>query len=315
MVSPQEVDALCEKALECLRKRDAKGAIALYEQAIAADVRHIAAHEGLAMVCFRIKDYDRAIELLTRVTRLAPQKADPLINLGAIYNKQGEFKKAIDTLRKALSKDRRCPEAYYNLGIAQKGLNQFSMAVSAYKEAIRLRPDMAEAYANLGNVFIEMKNLSQAKLNFNRALEINPDFAKARQGLLRTQDRADEAKRAINPFGRLVDMAEVERKNKEGEKKFRELSPQERFDDRTEVHHLTKLTEQHAAAFLNQIRDEIKHSLLAMSRIANGDVEAHYWARETENLETAIMRFDQFSQALFQSTDELKAHEKFIRGE
>ena len=308
-------DSLCDQARACLKNRDVKGASTYYEQAIEADQRHVAAHEGLATVYFLIHDYDRAAELFLRVTRLDPRRAQPLINLGAVQNKQGEYAAAVKTLRQALAKDRRCAEAYYNLGIAQRGLNQLSMAVSAYKEAIRLEPEMAEAYTNLGNVLIEMGNHTQARLNFERALSIRPDFEKARRGIQVASEKADDVKRSISPFGRLVDMEEVERRNAEGRKQLRHLTPQERYQDRSEVHRLSKEAEQKAAVLLNQIRSELHQSLLELSRTSTESDDPRTWARELDRFEKSFERFQELSSALFSKTDEIRTHEEKVRGE
>lgn len=313
MSTSELVRSLCDEARACLRQRDARGAIAKYEEALQSEPDDVFAHEGLATVYFFIKDYDKAIELFQRVTRLDPTRSQPLTNLGAIYNKKGEYKEAVKVLRLALAKDRRCAESYYNLGIAQRGLNQMSMALSAYKEAIRLQPDMPEAYTNLGNILVEMKNYTQAKLNFERALQIRPDFQKAKQGLMKADDSARAAKKSVNPFGRLVGEAELER-NASGVTKFRDLGPQERFDDRTEVHRLSKESEQAAAALLTQLREKLLPSLLELHHTVTEDDDRHGWAEEQERFDHAMEDFTQLSSQLFRIGKELKSHETFIRG-
>lgn len=309
----ESVRSLCDEARACIKKRDAKGAISKFLAALEAEPNDVPAHEGLATVYFLIKDYDQAIALFQRVTRLDPTRSQPLTNLGAIYNKKGEYREAVNVLRQALAKDRRCAEAYYNLGIAQRGLNQMSMALSAYKEAIRLQPDMPEAYTNLGNILVEMKNYTQAKLNFQRALEIRPDFEKAKRGLLKADDSSRAAKKSVNPFGRLVGDAELER-NASGVSKFRELTPHERYDDRTEVHRLSKDSEQAAAALLTHLREELQPSLLMLHQTVTEEDERRGWAEEQERLDHAMDNFSKLSTQLFRLGKELQSHETFIRG-
>ncbi len=308
-----QIDSLLDEARACVKRREMSKAIDLYEQALAQDSRYLPALEGLAGVLFLVKEYDRAIELFQKITRIDPRRPDALINIGAIQNRQGKYAEAVKTLRGALAKDRRSATAYYNLGIAHRGANQLSMSVSAYKEAIRLDPEMAEAYSNLGNVLVEMGNHTQAVLNFRRALEIRPNFEKAKQGLLKAQDRADDAKKAISPFGRLVDVDSLNRQQAKMEAKFRELTPQERFDDRSTVHKLAKEAEQRAADLLNQLRDEMASLLLDLARLMTENKDKQIWAREVEHLQSSRDRFESLRQSLAATMNQLKSHEDEMR--
>lgn len=301
-------DELCEQADSALARRNLADAVKLLELAIASNSRHAAAHDKLAGLVFLSKDYERAFELFKRAAMLDPKNTGALVNAGAACNKKKDFNEAAKTLRSALSKDRRCPEAYYNLGIAQRGLNQLSMAVSAYKEAIRLNPKFIEAYTNLGNVLLEMKNHSQAISNFRAALEIDPNFQKARQGLLKAEESSFQSKNAISPFGRLVDMDEVERRNQTVENVI-ELTPQERFDDRDFVHRFAKESELSAIELLNQIKEELAPAVLRLSRLAKEEKHGRVWAAELAEYQASVRRFRLRLEHLKEKTSAIREHE------
>ncbi|MCA9090763.1 MAG: tetratricopeptide repeat protein [Planctomycetaceae bacterium] len=303
-------DKLCAEAKLAFTSREMDRARQLYEQALATDSRHIHAHEGLAFVCFVVKDYQRAAELFLRVSRLDPRRAEPLINLGAAYNRLEDHAGAVRVLRQALVKDRRNADAYYNLGLAYRGQKQYGLAVSAYKEAIRLRPEMVDAHYNLGNTLIEMKSNAQAIKAFEKALEIDPQFAKARQCLERARATDQEAKAQLSPFGRLVDMDEVERRNQSPDKKYRELTANERFLERDALHTLSREAQQLATGFLGQIRDELEVALLEVSRVVSENRDTHEWHREAGQLENACDRFGQVQKTLMAKLDEIRAHEE-----
>ncbi|WP_437206260.1 tetratricopeptide repeat protein [Planctomicrobium sp. SH664] len=303
----------CLRAKACLKQRDAQGAIAAYQEAVSKFPDTIAAHEGIARIAFLQQNYDLALTHFKKVAALNPKSIEPLINQGAVCNRMGDYQQAIKILRQALARDRRSAEAYYNLGIAQRGSQQLQMAVSAYKEAIRYDPEMHEAYSNLGKVLIELKSYSQAIQNFERALQIKPDFEKARSGLLKARELVESAKRATKPFGRLVDVAEVERKNAAAEQKFRELNPQERFEDRELVHRLSKEAEHLAGLMLQQLREELSPALLKMSRIVSERHNVREWMGDADVLHRAVGRTQGCSATLFEKLDDLRKHEKFIR--
>ncbi|MBX3439441.1 MAG: tetratricopeptide repeat protein [Planctomycetaceae bacterium] len=310
MKTSAELDGLLERARECLKLRQFAEAIALYRQALTVDNLHVPAHEGLARAAFLANDFDLAIEHFQRIAQIEPRRSQALVNLGAVQNRKEDYAAAVQTLRKALAKDRKCAEAYYNLGLAHRGLNQLSMAVSAYKEAIRLNPQMAEAYQNLANVFVEMGNADQAILHYRRALEIRPDFERAKRGLERAQGAKQEAKNAISPFGRLVDVSQMK---KAGEADAgRPLTEKERFDDRTVVHDRAKEAQRAATAVLQLLQNDLEEDLLELNRavIQSRDVRG-FW-HEFRQLAESADAFEKIVDILERCTDELRAHEKEI---
>lgn len=310
MPDQMTIDSLIEQARELMRQRDYPQAISVYESAIAQEANSLAAHEGLATAAFMVQDYELAARHFKRVSMLDPRRAEPLINLGAVYNRQGEYSSAVKQLRLALSKDRKSAEAYYNLGIAYRGQNQLSMAVSAYKEAIRLDPEMAEAYQNLANVYVEQGNSQQAILNYRRALEIRPDFERARRGLDQAQSADTEAKKSMSPFGRLVD---TEQTGGDVEAAMRDLTPQERFEDRTTVHQYAKDIEQAAAILLNQLRDQLEDRLLKLTHTFSQTDDRYHFKEQFFAFRAAHADFQRAVELLNRHTDALRAHEEYVR--
>jgi len=312
MTSPADTDPRLAEARQLMRKRDYAAARKAYEQLLDEDDRDAAAHEGLATAAFMLKDYDEAIEHFRRVTMIDPRRSQPLVNMGAVYNRKGEFNTAVTTLRKALAKDRKCAEAYYNLGLAHRGLNQHSMAVSAYKEAIRLAPEMAEAYQNLANVYIDMGNTQQAVTNYERALQIRPDFERARNGLEKAKEAQQKAKTSASPFGRLVDIKQQAKRSDHEAAAVRVMTEQERFDDRQAVHSFAKEAERAAAGLLGQLESELEDKLKEFTRAFTQSSDARgYWAEYTALRESSA-NFSKFVEILQQRMDDLKHHDQFV---
>jgi tetratricopeptide (TPR) repeat protein len=308
MSTSNEAEALCQQAREAVRRRQIPEGIALYEQVLAADERNVKAHEGIATAAFMVGDYDRAEQHFKRLSILDTKRADPLVNLGAVYNRRGDHDAAVKALRQALTKNRKCAEAYYNLGIAHRGQNQVSMAISAYKEAIRLAPQMAEAYQNLGNAYVEMGNLQQAQLNFQRAIDINPSFEKARRGLEMARQKSQDAAKTTNPFGRLVDVNEMRQKESVAAR-FRDLTDEERLEDRTFVHRLARNFDKAAGDVLTHLQGKLMPSLLVVSHSFAQSDDKQLVAGGHDALVTALEGHRSSLKALMAFGDELAAHE------
>jgi len=265
-----DVDALCQEAKSCLQQSRLDEAAKLYAEVLAVDEEHAGAREGMAAVCFHAKDYPGAIEHFERLAELRPLDARPLINLGAVYNRQKEFDKAVAALRKGIGKDSRSSEAFYNVGIAYRNLEQRSMATTAYCEALRLNPDMSEAHVNLANVYVEMSNYRKAIEHYNNALKLKPGMKRAEVGLQRAKNAVEATKAEISPFGRLVDSDETTR-GTIATGAGRVLSSVERAKDRSTIGDLATEIHESAQEVTLQLRDEMTQAILELGRsIAEG---------------------------------------------
>ena len=311
MPALSESDQLCEAARQQLKQRNAAGALELYLKAVDKEERSILAREGVATAAFLLQQYEVAIEHFKRVTVLDPRRAQPLVNLGAVYNKVKDYPNAIKYLRQAVTRDRKCAEAYYNLGIAHKGLNQLPMAINAYKEAIRINPEMVEAYQNLGNIYLDMKNNSQASVQFRRALDLRPDFERAKRGLERADEAKATAKSSVNPFGRLVNLDEAAKNSQISA--YKSLSPGERFQDRTRLHELSRELEDSVTKLLQHAKTDLEHALSGLSQAFQSE-DRHAIIRQYDDFGQAKIKYEELSANLLQLTGQLREHESAHKG-
>jgi tetratricopeptide (TPR) repeat protein len=266
-------------------------------------------HEAVATAYFIMKQYGLAIEHFTRVTQLRPTEAKALINLGAVYNRQGEFQKAADILKKAMAKDGKAVEAYYNLGIAYRGLNQLQLAANTYKEALRINPRMLDAMQNLANLLLEMNNPRAAIEQYKKALEINPDFDRAKLGLARAEEAQKQTKANINPFGRLV--SETALNAAPTEIRARRLDPVERKNDRQILRRLMIEMQATNQQLLEHLRDHLEGELTQLNRgvqTSNEKVSKLLFS-SNDSFQDVLKRFQELRAELRRLTKELKAHE------
>jgi tetratricopeptide (TPR) repeat protein len=310
-MSAADLEPLFKQARTALRAREFDEAAGLYRQALDIDADSVEAIEGLAMVLCSAGDVPAAVEQFLHLTRLQPMESRHYVNLGALYNRQGQHQPAVDALRKAIARDRRCADAYYNLGVAQRKLNQASMAVSAYKEAIRLDPELVEAYQNLGNLYSEMGNLQLAMANFRKALELRPDFEKARVGLEKAQEAALRAKAEANPFGKLVDTGAIA--PKAVPTLTRELSEAERQYDRQHVRQLGLELKTLVDEYREHLKTRLEPAVLHLQRTAaEGDLKALGFVGAATDFQEAFQQWRGLRQQLKRKSLEMRAHEELV---
>lgn len=204
---------IIRESRELIKSQSYSAACDLLQKLLEDDPGEEDALELLGMANFFQKNLEAARECFERLTQVNPSNTQAWVNLGAILNRSGEYKKATEVLRRAIQRNRKCVEAYYNMGIAQRGQQMNSMAISAYKEALKLAPDMIDAHINLGNIYIEMNNLGLAIQCFNAAIRHQPNSEKAKRCLQKAQSRQKETRKQASPFGRLVDISQLDGQN------------------------------------------------------------------------------------------------------
>lgn len=275
MTNSVSFEDLCQTGREHLKAGRLSEALASFEEARLLNDLDANVHEGLATAHFLLKNYDPAGKHFERVTRLDPRRGSAWINLGAVYNRVGEYLKAADILRRAVQIEKKSAIAFYNLGFAYKHLKQWSMAVPAYREAIRLDPRMADAYLNLGNVFSQLSNHVQAATHYKRALQLDPNLERARRGLEKVEG-ALANKPAISPFGRLVDAEEPSASGSGAPvAAVRELDEQERETDRRALHQLVAQLESELDGFLAVLTEQLDPAVRTLNKMLTQQYSPH----------------------------------------
>src|SRR4051812_28772785 len=187
------VEALCQQARQALAERNWERARQVYLQALGQQSDSPDIHQGLATVCFQLRDLPSAAHHFKEVTRLDPLRAGAFINLGAVCNLLDRLDDAIAALRRGIQLDSQRSEGYYNLGLVYRRKGQIDLAIHAYREALRLNPRMADACYNLGNLYLDKEQYAQASQCYNQALQIRPGWEKAIHGLTNAQQALEAA--------------------------------------------------------------------------------------------------------------------------
>jgi Tfp pilus assembly protein PilF len=95
------------------------------------------------------EDYQKAIELLTKVIQRAPVYSAPYINLAIAYEKTGNLTAAEDNLKKALEINPTHPVANNEYGLLYRRTGRFADARAAYEKTLDRYPTFLPARKNL----------------------------------------------------------------------------------------------------------------------------------------------------------------------
>lgn len=129
----------------------------------------------------------KALPLLEKAHKLAPEHIDAGINLAGVYILTKRFNRAIAILEplRELAADN--PMVWTNLGAAYLGNPVLARdedqrkAIMAFKRALEINSLAPNVAYNIGLIYRDRDEYSEAKYWFEQALKANPDDQHARQ--------------------------------------------------------------------------------------------------------------------------------------
>jgi len=102
------------------------------------------------MVFIKAEEYEKGIELLTKVVKAAPGNAIASINLSLVYKKQGKLKQAEESLIHALGIEPENPVANNEYALLYRKTGRFAEARKLYEKTLEKYPNFTIAHKNLG---------------------------------------------------------------------------------------------------------------------------------------------------------------------
>lgn len=142
------------------------------------------AGKGQALVCEG--SFDEGIGALEQVTQLAPQQAEPFVQLASAYLEQYQhdperYEARLQDALTALSRAETAgadSAAVYNLrGVIHYRRGDLNAAREALVQATTKQADVADYHRNLGRVYLDLGNAEAATEVLRRAVLLEPDSA------------------------------------------------------------------------------------------------------------------------------------------
>ena len=132
----------------------------------------------LGEIAFYSRDYDRAMESLSKVTAKDPQNRTALFMKGFIYKETGDTSNAITLLRKVCDLYPDYEPAFEELGVLYSAHND-PLAVEYLNTAIRIEPQNTNALYALAMFYQELNQMDKAEELYKQILDINANHKEA----------------------------------------------------------------------------------------------------------------------------------------
>ncbi|MBW4677533.1 MAG: tetratricopeptide repeat protein [Desmonostoc geniculatum HA4340-LM1] len=151
-------------------KRDYKGAIADYNQALQISPNNPDAYFRRGAAYNELKDYPTAFKDFEQVIRLTPKNAIAYAYRGYIRAQLKDYQSALADGEKAISLDPKSLFGYAVRGFAHVNLNNYPRALADYDQIIQLNPNNPDAYILRGLLRVVLKDYKLAIADYNKAL-------------------------------------------------------------------------------------------------------------------------------------------------
>lgn len=161
-----------------------------------------------AEAAWQRREYPRAIEILERASRLAPNDPRILFDLGRCHGLCYAYEAAEQCFEKAIRIAGWQVEAYLEAGRRCMTFSQPELAQKYFERVLKQKNDSSEALAELSKIHLRHNRLEEATVLADRTLHLNPDFAPGmlqRAILHRLAGELTEAENLLRRLGTVPD--------------------------------------------------------------------------------------------------------------
>jgi tetratricopeptide (TPR) repeat protein len=134
-------------------------------------------HEAAGRAAWLLGDWPSAVAHFDRASMLGPRNADLEVHLASALLEWGRPRAAQDVLRRVVRKAPERADARRLLGRAARSLDQWDEALAHYEAAIARAPEHGSDYVQLGELLEELGRLDEAIRAYRDASEVLPNDA------------------------------------------------------------------------------------------------------------------------------------------
>lgn len=156
------------------RNRDWHDNFTFYSRTLAASPDAYLIRVDLGAVYDEQGDADSAEREWREVLRTHPNNAVALADLGILYNRQNLNSLAMEYLQRSVKADPQYADAHVKLGFVYLNAGEPAKAEVEFRLAIKLAPLNVAGYGGLANVYWKSGNTAKTEQLFKQAEEVNP---------------------------------------------------------------------------------------------------------------------------------------------
>jgi len=139
-----------------------------------ADIEESKKHCNSAMTYYTDKEYDKAIDELSKAIELNPRNVEAYYGRGRNYSAKGDYNKAAADFTQAIKLDPKKAESYNSRGVALYKKGDYAKSISDHTESIKLSPQKGPYYFNRAQAYEKQGNYKSAIEDMETYLKLTP---------------------------------------------------------------------------------------------------------------------------------------------
>ncbi|MBI1883688.1 MAG: tetratricopeptide repeat protein [Chlamydiae bacterium] len=193
-------------------RNEFENALAMYDQALAADPSRAEAYTGRGQALLQLGRAWEAQKPLFKALELEPHQWNAHVQLGKVYYDLGRIQMARLEFEKAEAQNPNKIEVLFYLGVVHEysGDRRYgkdfpaSQAIQYYEKVLELAPDHMKARTNLGNVYAKTGDWERAKKEFEWASQYAANCAYAHYNLGYIYDEMGLRRQSIDEYFKAI---------------------------------------------------------------------------------------------------------------
>ncbi len=183
----EEAERLYQESLTLFRSGHLDQAIAKLEQSLTLDSKYPDALETLGVLYAKVEQLDKAIELMKRLTKVAPNHIMARTNLSRFYVQKGMILEAEQEQAEARRLSWKAElQAQKTAGRIKDKTpeeetkdreKEIQSRIERYQKVIELDPKDVLGYFSLGSALMDAKRLQEARSAFEKAISVDPNHS------------------------------------------------------------------------------------------------------------------------------------------
>jgi tetratricopeptide (TPR) repeat protein len=199
-ISPPRPEDLRMVALDYVLLDDYKDALRWLSRSVEGDPANTEAWYDLGRAQMHLGNFAEAERSFGRVIALDPQESRALNNLGLSYEAQNRIDEALATYRRAIEAQRRPPhpseQPLLNLGALLNKNGRYTEAVAPLQQAIALAPSSSRCHEELSKAYAGTSQAQLAQHEMEQAVSLDPESPSLHYQLSQIYRKAGMAERA-----------------------------------------------------------------------------------------------------------------------
>lgn len=156
-------------------EKDYPQAIALYEEILKDDPKHLKSLAALSEIYLKEKKYDKALDVFLRLEAMAPSDIATKLRVGLLYYEQENYPEAIKRFARVLELQPKNDRVHYYLGILESQNNNNPQAVKYFKAVPPSSEYYKDSIIRLAVSYGQMENIGEAIRYTKQALKTKKD--------------------------------------------------------------------------------------------------------------------------------------------